>query len=261
MARQQIDVKDFGLFVEVVRSAARLVESAKVGIGPGGLEIYGAHSNIARCELTSNAVSSASPVEFSVESLQMLLRVATSAKEAHEGGDMSSLRFFVDGPFVRFESKKIKTKMATVGEAVISRWVSKKITTEMRPVFEFVSNSEMIKKVNSHSFMFSSPKDARVYVETVPDMENNAVFATLGNRETDLNNEVTLKFGLVTSGALGDGRGIILDLERLNLFNAVQSGEIRFQLMDLNCLVGRASLSGRDGAFFNMSVYSTLLKS
>ena len=72
----------------------------------------------------------------------------------------------------------------------------------------------------------------RIYLETKDDMENNAVFATVGNRETDLNNEVTLKFGLVSAGGLvkrnDDGlvteeRRLIIDLERLSLFNAAQS--------------------------------------
>ena len=265
MARKYIDVRDFDLFLDVVRAASRIVESAKFQIGQGGLEIYGARSKIARCELTSNAVSSAEPVEFSVENLQLFLKLLQSAKEIH-AGDYSGLKMSFDSPFVRIESKKFKTKLAACNENLISQWVSKKIETEMVPVFEFTGGNDMIKRVNSHSFMFSNPKDVRVYLETKEDMESNAVFATLGNKETELNNEITLKFGLVTSGSLlgNDGepdRKIILDLERMNLFNAAQSEQIAFQLMNLNCLVGRVKAAGKDGAFMNLNIYSTVLKS
>ena len=98
-------------------------------------------------------------------------------------------------------------------------------------------------------------------------MESNTVSATLGNKETQLNNEITMKFGLVTAGSLtyDDGgtkrdRAIILDLERLNLFNAVQTDDIRFRFMNVNCLVGDASVKGKDGSFFNFTLYSTVLK-
>ena len=269
MARQRIDIRDFDLFCEVLKSSVKIVESAKFNINAAGLEIYGARAKAARCEITSNAVTSAEPIEFSIENLQLFLKIVSSVKDVHSG-DYSGLKFMVDLPFVRFESKKFKTKFATCNESLISQWVSKKITTEMTPVFEFTGTSDMIKRLNSHSFMFSNPKDTRVYVETRPEMENNAVFATLGNKETELNNEITLKFGLVNSGSLLEKdendlvvaeRKIILDLERLNMFNAVQSDNIKFSFMNLNCLVSKTSILGKDGAFFNLNIYSTVLKS
>ena len=127
----------------------------------------------------------------------------------------------------------------------------------------------MIKRLNSQAFMFSTAKDMRIYLETKDDMENNAVFATIGNKETDLNNEITLKFGLVSSGGLIkrnednlviDERSLILDFERLNLFNATQSDSIKFQLMDVNCLVSKISIAGKNGSFFNFDLYCTVLK-
>lgn len=51
-------------------------------------------------------------------------------------------------------------------------------------------------------------------------MENNSLFASIGNRGSNLNNEMTLKLGIVTFGKLDD-RELVLDLERINLFNAV----------------------------------------
>lgn len=258
MARIQIEIRDFDLLCEVLRAASRIVDAAKLQIGPSGLEIYGARSKIARCELASNAVSAPEPVEFSVESLQLFLKTLSSARDIH-AGDYSGIKFFYDRPFARIESKKFRTKFSSCNENIISQWVSRKIDTQMTPVFEFTGSSEMIKRINQHSFMFSSPKDVRVYLETRDDMEVNTVSATLGNRETQLNNEITLKFGLVTSGSLA-GRRVILDLERLSLFGAVQTDRIDFQFMDLNCLVGRVRVMGADGAFFNLAVYSTVLK-
>lgn len=266
MARKQIDIRDFDLLCEVVRSASKVVESAKIQIGPAGLEIYGARTKMARCELVSNSVTAQEPVEFSVENLQMLLKTLASVKEIH-AGDYSGLKFSYDQPFIRLESKKFRTKLAACNENIISQWVSKKIETKMTPVFEFIGGGDAIKRVNQHSFMFSNPKDVRVYLETRDDMESNTVSATLGNKETSLNNEITLKFGLVTMGTLvkDDGgvkseRAITLDLERLNLFNAVPSDQIKFEFMDLNCLVGEVKTQGRDGSFFNFKLYCTVLK-
>lgn len=270
MAKQQIKINDFDLFAEVVKSAAKIVDSAKFSIRQTGLEIYGARHKIARCELTSNAVVSDVPVEFSIEKLGMLLRILQSVKDAHNG-DFSGLSFSFDSPFVRFESKKFKTKFATCNESLIEGWISKRIEAIMTPSFEFTCTSDMIKRVNGHSFMFADPKDVRVYVETKDDMENNAVFATLGNRETELNNEITLKLGLVNSGSLTeygedglvkDERKIILDLERLNLFNAVQSDAIRIALMkECTALMCKTKLCGKNGAFFNLNVLCSVMKS
>ena len=269
MAKQQINIKDFDLFCDVLKSAVKIVESAKFIVNSAGLEIYGMRMSAkSRCEIISDAISSSNELSFSVENLQLCLKIVSSVKDVH-GGDYSGMKFLVDMPFIRFESKKFKTKFATCDENVISQWVSKKVMADMTPVFEFTGNSDMIKRLNSHSFMFSNPKDVRVYIETKDDMENNAVFATLGNKETDLNNEITLKLGLVTSGSLVERdendlvvseRSIIIDLERLNLFNAVQSDNIKFSLMNLNCLVGKVSVSGKDDSFFNLTIYSSILK-
>lgn len=269
MAKKQIQVVDFDLFCEVVKSAGKLVESAKISIGPSGLEIFGARPGTARCELKSNAVASQDPLSFSVQSIASFMKVAATVKEIHEG-DYSGMKFYYDEPFIRFESKKFKTKYASCNEDIISGWVSKAVTTEMKTVFEFTSTPDLIKRVGAHSFMFSDPKSARVYVETKPDMENNAVFATIGNKETALNNELTLKLGLVTSGSLLEKdenglvvneRKIILDIEKLQLFNAVQADEIKFELTNYNVLVGRSGLSGKNGTYFDLVLYCNNMKS
>lgn len=268
MAKQIININDFDLFSEVIKTASKIVDSAKLTISQTGFDIFGARMKIARCEFSSNAVTADEKIEFSVEKLQLFLRVLQSVKEVHDG-DYSGLKFSFDGSAVRFESKKFKTKFVSCNENVISQWISKKIEVEMTPVFEFTSSNDMIKRVNSHSFLFSDPKSVRVYLETKDDMENNAVFATIGNKDTELSNEMTLKFGLATFGSLvergDDGlvkneRKIILDLERLNLFNSVQTSDIKFSLMSLNCLVSKASVKGKNNTFFNSMVCSTMLK-
>lgn len=268
MAKQSIEINDFALFSEFLKSGAKVLESAKFIVGPGGIEIYGAKETIARCELTTNAVTSSEPITFSIENMQMFLKVVSTVKEVHEN-DFSGLKFYLDLPFLRFESKKFKTKFSTCNENVISRWVSTKVTTKLDSVFEFTTTSDLIKRVNGHSFMFANPKDVRVYLETKADMENNSVFATIGNKETELNNEMTLKFGLVNFGSLYtknedgnviDERKIIIDLDRLNLFNAVPSTDIKFSLMNLSVLMSKTRVTGENNTFFDMVVYSTLLK-
>ena len=99
-----------------------------------------------------------------------------------------------------------------------------------------------------------------VYLETKDDMEANAVFATLGNKSTDIGKEITLKFGLVTLGAIPSGKNLIIDLERMNLFNCIQSDDIKIDYMDKGCLLSQSHVQGKNGTYFNVNVYSTLLK-
>ena len=108
--------------------------------------------------------------------------------------------------------------------------------------------------------MFTDAKSINVYLETKDDMEANSVFATLGNKNVDLGREMTLKLGLVTEGAIPDGRSLIIDIERLNLFNCLQSDDISISLMDKNVLLSRTSLHGKNGTYFNINIYCTLLK-
>lgn len=222
--------------------------------------MYGARNKIARCELESNAISASSPIEFSILDLSTFVKVLSTVSTIHEN-DFSDLKFIADLPFVRFESKKFKTKLSTCNEDVISKWVSKKIDeSKFTPVFEFTTTSDWLRRVNSHSYIFPDPNCLKVYLETKDDMEKNTLFATLGNKETDLNNEMTLKCGLVTYGKLDD-RKIIIDLERLNLFNAFSSDSIKISLMSLNVLVSKVKAVGKnDSAYLNMTVYNSILK-
>lgn len=222
--------------------------------------MYGVRGTLARCEFVSNAlVTRTKPTSFSVLDLGMFLRVLATVEQVHEN-DYTDFHFIIAGSFIKFESKKFKTKLTMCNDEVISKWVSQKVKAEMVPVFEFTSTSDMIKRINSHSFIFQNPQDLRVYLETREDMENNTLYSTLGNKDNSLNNEMTLKFGIVTSGQIPEGRNLVLDLERMNIFNALPTNEIKFSLMNLNVLVSKATIAGKGDSFFNATIYSTILK-
>ena len=91
------------------------------------------------------------------------------------------------------------------------------------------------------------------------DLEKNVLYATLGNETNNLNNSLTLKFGLVTFGSLDD-RKLVLDFERLNIFNMVPSNDMKIQLMDKNVLVSKVVVNGKNGTVFNLTIYNSLRK-
>lgn len=254
-----IQISDFNLFVDAMKCASRLVDAAKLMFSPSGLEIYGARDVAARCELVTNAVSSTDTFDFCIDNIGTLNRVLATMKEVH-GDDFSELEIKYSKPNLMFKSKKAKLKFSTCNEAVISKWVSKKVEAKMSSVFEFKTTSDLIKRMNGHSFLFNDSKSINVYLETKDDMEANSVFATLGNKNAELGKEVTLKFGLVIDGKIPEGKSLIIDLDRMNLFNCIQSDDIRVSLMDVGCLLSKTKVQGKNGSFFNVNVYSTLLK-
>ena len=260
--KQKLLINDFNLFIEFVKSASRIVDSAKFQLNSNGVELYGARQRIARIELTSNAISTPDDkeIEFSILNLNMLAKVLNTVKDIHDG-DYTDFNFIVDSPFIRFESKKFKTKLLTCGENVIESWVSKKVSTKLTPEVEFKTSIDYIKRINSHTFIFPDQASVRVYLQSRDDMENNSIFATIGNLETNLNNEITLKLGLTTIGKLSPDRKIILDIERLNLFSAIPSNDIVITLMkDINVLVSKSVLTGKNNSYLNLNIYNTLLK-
>ena len=257
-AKKQIFVNDFALFFEAMKATTKVVESAKLTINENGLQIYGVKDRIARCEIITNAVTSQEEISFSILNMNMLVKVLSTVKEIH-GDDYTDFTMFLDQPQLKFQSKKFKTKMQCCNEDVIAQWISKKIEAEMHPVFEFTTTSDLIRRIGSHAYIFEDAEALRVYLETKPDMENNSLFASIGNRANNLNNEMTLKFGIVTFGKL-DGRELVLDLERINLFNAVTSNDIKISLMDRNVLVSRVKVTGKNDTFFSLTVYNSILK-
>lgn len=254
-----IIVNDFNLFYDLMKSAVKIVDAAKLEISENGLVIYGARKPYARCELTTNAISSNENIEFSIADLQMFVKVLSTIKDIHNN-DFSDFKFSVENEKVCFKSKKFKSKFQTQKESIIEKWVSTKIQTKLTPVFEFTTTPEMIKRIRNHQFIFTDASVMRIYLETKADMENNVLFATIGNKQTALNNEITMKFGLVTFGSIND-RSLILDIDRLNLLDAVQTNEIKVSLMDANVLLSDVTIKGKNDTFFNAKLYTSILKS
>ena len=252
-------IKDFGLFCQLVKSTLKIVDSAKFLISDSGVQVYGARNRIARCELTSNAIYSDKNLEFSILDLSSFSKILQTIEQIHDG-DYIDFTFQVDLPFVKFKSSKFKTKLITCDENVIQSWISKKVEVQLNPIFEFTTTQDLIKRINNHSFIFQDTSTMRIYLETNKDMENNTLYATLGNKDVNLNNEITLKFGLVTSGQLDSSRKVIIDLERINLFNALPSNDIKIQLMDKNVLVSKVVVNGKNDSFFSCSILNSILK-
>ena len=190
----------------------------------------------------------------------MLLKILMTVKEVHEN-DYSDFKFIFDGQAMKFESKKMKTKLMTCRDsALIEKWISKKLVTPLTSVFESSTTSDMIKRLNNHSFIMADPSSLRIYLSMDKDLEKNVLYATLGNETNNLNNSLTLKFGLVTFGTLAE-RKLVLDFERLNIFNMVPSNDIKIQLMDKNVLVSNIKIAGKNDTFFNLTIYNSLRKS
>lgn len=262
MEKTKIQISDFSLFCDLMKSTSRVVEAAKFQLNSSGLAIYGAaHDGIARCEITTNAICTENETEFIVESVASFVKLLGTVKDVQDN-DFSDLLFCYDAPFIRFESKKIKLKLTTCNEIEkVEKWISKKVVAKMSPVLEFTTTNDMISRVNKHAFISSDPSSMRIYLGLQDKMEKNALYASVGNRENSLNNEITLKFGLITSGKLDNGKVLVLDADRLNLFNVVQSQDIKVELMDIGVLKSNVKVLGKTGSFFDLTLYTSPLKS
>ena len=257
MAKQKIKINDFELLLKSLKALSKLTESAKLTFNSEGLTIYGKNS-FARGEFQTNAaVAEKDPVEFCVLDLQMFLKVLSTAHEVHES-DFSEIEMWFDFPFVKIESGKFKTKLSTCKEDVIVNSISQKIKTQLTPVFIFKTSTKQIKYINSHSYIVSDVDTARIYLTTDSTMENNVVYAKIGNEANELNNSMTLKLGLVTSGSLDD-RKLILNFDRLNILNVVDSDEIEIQLMDKNVLMNLVKIAGNGDFSTTFKIYTSLL--
>lgn len=109
MSKKQIFVNDFNLFCDLMKSAVKIVDSAKFQVSQNGLAIYGARKPIARCELTTNAIYTDEAVEFSIADMNMFVKVLQTVREVHDN-DYSDFKFFLADEKVSFESKKFKSK-------------------------------------------------------------------------------------------------------------------------------------------------------
>ena len=266
MHTQQIEISDFVLFYEVVKSLGRMSSGVKFTVSDCGLTVY-AKNDYSKCEMTSNCISSKEDVVFSIGDVSTLLKVMNTLKELYKD-DQGKISMSFDAPFLRFSSGKFRTKLSTIDEDAIRNFIGTKVHTELTPLLEFTTSSKMIKNVNGHSFVFDDANSARIYLTTEKDMQNNTIFATIGNEDEDLSNSVTLELGLVNSGSLLEKdssggevqRRIVLDFNRLNILNMVQSDEIRVTVAkERPVLVSNIRKTGKEGTFFNLNVYSFLM--
>lgn len=261
MSKEKITINDFNLFFQSLKAVGKLVTSAKISINSEGMTIYGKNS-FARGELFTNSITANSnPIEFCLLDLSMFIKVLSTVSEIHEN-DFSDVNVWFEFPFIKIESKKFKTKLSTCKEEVIANNVSQKIKTQLNPVFEFITSSKQIKYVNSHSFILSDLDSARIYIATDSTMENNVVYAKIGNESNELNNFMILKLGMVTMGNIED-RKLIINFDRLNILNVIDSDEIKIQLMDKNVLVNTSvvydSENNNSEYFYKFTIYTSLL--
>lgn len=239
-----------------------MAEGVKFMLDENGLVVY-AKNDYSKCNLMSNAVSSKNPVEFCISELGTLVRVLTTVKDMYKD-NYESVRLLYDNGALKIESGKFKSKIATCLEDRIAKYVSTKLKTQLTPKLEFTTSSNLIKTINSHSFIFQDAATARIYVTTEADMQNNTIFATIGNEGNELANSATLELGLINRGTLDNGDGtqqkIILDFNRLNILNMVPSDEIKVMVPNERpVLVSNVTRNGKNGAFFNMSICSFMM--
>ena len=258
MAKQIIKINDFELFLKAIKSLNKLTPSAKFTINNEGLTIYGKNA-FARGELTTNSISTEKQqIEFCILDLSLFIKILNTVYDIHRD-DFSEISMWFDFPFIKIESAKFKTKLSTCKEEIIANSISQKIKTQLTPVFEMFTSSKQIKYINSHSFITSDPDSSRIYLSTDKTMENNVVYARIGNDSNELNNSITLKFGMVTFGSLED-RKLILNFDRLSIFNVVESDEINIKLMDKNVLVNTINIYGESNdTSFKFVLYTSLL--
>lgn len=268
MSAHKIDISDFPLFCEVVKSLGKMSDGVKFTVTDCGLVVY-AKNDYSKCEMTSNCIStSGGEFSFSIGNVGTLLKVMNTLNDLYRD-DPAKISMSFDTPFLRFCSGKFKTKLATIDEDAIMNYIGTKVHTELTPLLEFTTSSQLIKNVNSHSFVFDDTGTARIYLTTEPDMQNNTMFATIGNESEDLSNSVTMELGLVNYGSLAEKdpssgldvqRKLVLDFNRLNILNMVQSDEIKVTVAkERPVLISNVRKVGGYGSFFNLNIYSFLM--
>jgi hypothetical protein len=246
------------MFDDAMKAINKAVPACKFIINQDGLTIY-SQNTYARCELTTNAIIANEKVSICIRELQMLLRINKLVRKEHNG-KYNDLKLFIDGSFLKFESKKVKAKVSTIKEDIIRNNISEKVTSVLTPIFEFTTDSETLKNINAHQFIFPDVESGRIYIRLDDTMEKNTVYAELNNKNNDFSNSLTMKLGDVVVGALD--RELIIDFERLMLFNIVESENIVIKLMDRNVLVSEINmLNEKTDSHVFMKIYNSMRKS
>lgn len=253
--KEQIEIVDFDLFVTSLQALGKIINSAKFIINQTGLTIY-SQAGYARSEFFTTAIKTKNEIDFCFDDISMLNKIFTTVKNIHNS-DYSELEFFYEKPAIKIESTKFKTKLQTIIEKDISGSISEKLKTVLTPVCEFTTNSQIIKSVNNHSFIYHDVQSLRFYLNTDSTMQNNVLYATIGNKTNNMNNLLTLKFADINFGNIS--RELIIDSNRLNLFNIVQSDNIKIELTDKNVLRYKLRLDGKDDAYTTCNIYVSLL--
>jgi hypothetical protein len=262
MAKENIVIKDFELLYEIVKSLTKVVDGVKLSFDENGLVVY-AKNDYSKCNISSNAAYSEHPIDVCIGDIAMFLKILTTVKELYKD-NYDSVKMYYETPFLKIASGKFKTKIATLSEDVIARFVANKIKTELTPKLEFTTSTNLIKTINSHSFIFQNSGDARIYITTDSDMQNNTIFATIGNENNDLANSATLELGLINSGSLmnpdGNPQKIIIDFNRLNVLNMIPADEIKVMVANERpVLVSNITKNGKDGTYFSATICSLMM--
>ena len=255
-ASQQIKINDFNLFYDIVKALSRMSDGVKFTVNDCGLTVY-AKNDYSKCEMTSNSITTSGEISFCIGSLNMFLKVLTTVKDMYKDTDRyySGVRMFYEKPFIKIESKKFKTKLITVDENRVINFIGTKVHTTLTDMVTFTTSSNHIKTVNSHSYIFNDSSVARIYLSSDKDMQNNTMFARIGDDNNDLSNSITLELGMINSGVM-DSRKIILDFNRLNILNMIPSDEIKVSIAaEKPVLMSSVRKTGLNDTYFNNTVY------
>lgn len=254
-----INVNDFDLFETTIKALVKIVNQAKFVLNGAGLTIYSMNS-FARTEITTNCISSEEACEFCINDVSLIQKILMTLRREFDKTKID-LKIKFDGQFVHFISSKMKAKVITVREDIIRDYVSlRKVQTQLMPVFEFQTTSSIIKNIAANTYIFPDPTMARIYLKTSEDgMDKNSIYALIDNKNNTYSNSMLLKLGIIKFGNLN--REIIVDVDRLMLFNILDSNEINITLMDKNVLVSEViKISDDSKTKLEIKIYNSIRK-
>jgi hypothetical protein len=257
---QKIYIKNFSILEQTLGAILKIVPSIKLIVNETGLTIHSCNA-YARCSVFTNSVTSDEEISLCIKDASMLVKTLSVIKDedCKKNKDvLGVIEATYDGTFIYINTKSIKTKIITVKEEVIQNTISKAVTTVLTPIVEFKTSSDSIKKVLGNSFMFSDAENIRVYLNQHDDLQQNCIYAEVTNKTNRLSNNITVKLGDITLGKVAED--IILDFERLSVFNLFKNDSIIIQLMDKPFLVANLSISKGD-IYAKFTIYNSLRKS
>jgi hypothetical protein len=254
MSKEIIRVNDFSLFFEMINSLNKMVDGVKCVINGYGLTIY-TKNDFSKCEITTNCVVSDNEISFCIRDLGILSKVLSTLNTLYGNDIENSIKIYYEQPFIKIESKKFKTKLNTIDEDSIRNFITEKVKTELTSQLEFTTNSSLIRSINNYSFITNDKNATRIYIESNSEMENNVIFAKVGNESNETENYAVMELGLITSGVLSD-RKIIIDFDRLNMLNILPSDEIKVQIANERpVMISKTMKSGKNNSFLNINIY------